>query len=303
MSLLKQVTTGKISQPFLGVVYGVDGVGKSTLGANAPSPIFLGTERGTYNLDVARLPAPKSFADILAAIEALTKEEHSYKTLVIDSLDWLEPLVWEQVVFDQESTKVKSIDDIGYNKGYDFALTHWGKILSRLTALRDSRGMHIVAIAHCMVKEAKDPSVTMDYNRFQLKLHHKAASLWREYVDCVLFANFETLVATDKQGKNRAFGDGARFLYTERRPAFDAKNRFGLPEKIELSWETLYTSIQSSNAQDPEALVRQIKALLEEAQNEKLAAQVTKLVEESMTDSLKLERILNKVRTVVVTAA
>lgn len=299
MTLLSQVIKGKIRQPILALVYGPDGVGKSTLGAHAPNPIFLGTEKGTFNLNVSRFPSPNSFDQILQALDELLKESHDYQTLVIDSLDWMEPLVWEQVVFDQNNSKIKSIEDIGYSKGYIYALDFWRAIQGKLSALREARKMHILVIAHSHVKEAKDPTVISDYNRYQLKLHDKAAALWREYVDMVLFANFETLVAQDKAGKNRAFGNGARYLFTERRPAFDAKNRFGLPEKIEMSWEVMASLVESSNPQDPEILIRQVKSLLDEVKDDSLRSKVLDSVESAKTDSLKLERILNKVRTLI----
>ncbi len=217
MSLLASVTKGKIVQPFLGIVYGVDGVGKSTFAAEMPSPVFMGTEQGTSNLDVHRLPQAASFDEVMKQIKALTDEPHEFKTLALDSLDWLEPLVWEHVVAKAQSSKITSIEDFGYGKGYAYAIDEWRKMIAALNGLREKRRLNIVAIAHATVKAAQDPQAMNDYNRYILKLNDKAAALWREYVDCVFFANFETLTAQDKKGKTRAIGDGARYLYTERR--------------------------------------------------------------------------------------
>lgn len=296
MSLLKQVTKGKIKQPILAILYGSDGVGKSTFGAESPSPIFLGTEKGTANLDVARFPTPSSFKMVLQAIEDLTKESHTYQTLVIDSLDWLEPLVWEQVCFDHNA---KGIEDLGYGKGYVYANKYWMDLMAMLTKLREQKKMNIILIAHAQVKLAKDPQAQAEYDRYQLKLNEKAAALWREYVDCVLFANFETLVKSDKGGKTKAFGEGDRYIFTERRPGFDAKNRFGLPFQMELSWEEFYTAIQHSSEDSLETLLGNVSEYVKMLEDEALKATVQKKVDEAKGDRNQLERIMSRLRDLV----
>jgi hypothetical protein len=299
MSILKQVTKGKIQEPFLGVVYGVDGVGKSTLAAQMPAPVFMGAEKGTSNLDVHRLPQPKSFADLLVQLKALTDEPHEYKTLAIDSLDWVEPLVWEHVIGKAQNAKVTSIEDFGYGKGYAYALDEWRRMLMVLTHLREKRKMNIIAIAHAQVKDAKDPQATQDYNRYILKLNDKAAALWREYVDLVLFANFETLLAQDKKGKTRAFGDGARYLYTERRPAFDAKNRFGLPFQIALDWQELRENLERSNPEDASVVQHNIELMIQEMTSEVLKEKTRGFIKDCNGQVDQLKRLENKVKTLV----
>lgn len=309
MSLLSQVKRGRIEQPFLGIVYGTDGSGKSTLASEAPNPIFLGTEKGTYNLDVARLPTPKDFKEVMQAINELATEKHDYKTLVIDSLDWLEPLVWEQVVFDAGNpSKIKSIEDIGYGKGYVAAIDHWRSMHTALSRVRE-KGIHVVLIAHAQVKEAKDPTVMNDYNRYMLKLNEKAAALWREYVDAVLFMNFEVTTGEDKKGKVRAYGDGSRYLFTERRPAFDAKNRFSLPFQIEMTlgamWSALTDAIKSANPEDTKALYESIKGLLTNVTDETVKQNAITSVNEAVaaSDLEKLKRIHEKLNRIVNNAA
>lgn len=298
MSLLNQVTKGKIQQPFLGLIQGVDGVGKSSLGAQMPSPIFIGPESGTANLNVTRLSVD-SFASVMTAIKELTDDPHTYQSLVVDSLDWLEPLVWEHVVFSASDKKIKSIEDFGYGKGYAFAIDEWRKMISALNALREKRKMNILFIAHTHVKIAKDPTVVTEYERYQLKLNDKAAALWREFVDVVLFANFETLTASDKKGKTRAFGDGARYLYTERRPGFDAKNRFGLPFQIALDWNELKAHIDSANPEDPAVVAHNIELLIQEVSNEPVKAKMVEALEKSKGDLITLKRLENKIKTIV----
>jgi len=201
MSLLKQVVKGKLKNPHLLLLYGTDGVGKSTFGASAPNPIFLGTEDGTASLDVARFPAPESFAQVIESIEVLSKEPHDYKTLVVDSLDWLEPLVWEKVCKDGEK---KKIEDFGYGKGFSNALHEWRKMMNALKSLRFSKGMDIVLIAHSQVKTFNDPSLVEGYDRYQMKLNDKASAL----------LGFPTLAASEKlsQLKGSSKGNPSLFL-------------------------------------------------------------------------------------------
>lgn len=303
MSILNQVTKGKIQQPFLGVVYGVDGVGKSTLAAQMPTPIFMGAEQGTANLDVHRLPQAQSFEDLIKQIKALTDEAHDFKTLAIDSLDWVEPLVWDHVVTKAQNSKITSIEDFGYGKGYAYAIDEWRRMLLLLTQLREKRKMNIIAIAHAHVKAAQDPQATSDYNRYILKLNDKAAALWREYVDLVLFANFETLTAQDKKGKTRAFGDGARYLYTERRPAFDAKNRFGLPYQLALDWQELQEHLEHANPEDPAVIIHNIELMIEEMPTDALKEKTRGFIKACNNQVDQLKRLENKVKTIVNTPA
>lgn len=307
MSMLNQVTRGKVKQPLLMIAYGPDGTGKSTLGSEAPGAIFLGPEKGTYNLDVARLPSPKNVKDVLQAIQELATEKHDFKTLVVDSLDWIEPLVFDQVVED-EKPKNKSIEGIPYGKGYLFAIEYWREMQAALTKLRE-RGMNVLLIAHSQVKDAKDPTVTQDYSRYQLKLNEKAAALWREYVDIVGFLNFETVTATDKKDKVRAYGDGERYLFTEQRPGFHAKSRFRIPFQMEMKlgqmWSTLTAAIEASNPTDPKALVESIKGLLTNVTEANVQKSATEATQKAIADGdiNMLQRIHEKLTTIVNNAA
>lgn len=235
MSLLKQITKGVSQRPHFVLLYGVDGVGKSSFGAAAPKPVFLGPEDGLGMLDVSKFPTPKTWADVKAAVSELLNEEHDFKTLVLDSVDWIEPLVWAHVC---REANVKSIEEAGggYGKGYVAAREQWQEFIRTLQSLR--KKMNIVAIAHAQVKTVEDPYENERYDRFIVKLNDKAADIWREAVDCVFFANFETRMTKEKGArKAKAFGDGKRVMFTERRPAFDAKNRFDLPFQMDLSWD------------------------------------------------------------------
>jgi hypothetical protein len=238
---LSAVKTGRITQPLRVLLAGCEGIGKSTFGSHAPSPIFLGAEDGTAQLDVARFPEPGSWEDVLDAIRVLTNEDHSYRTLVIDTLDWLEPFVWRAVC---EAGRKPSIEDFGYGKGYVAALEEWRSFVASLEALRRKRGMHVVLLAHTQVKLFKNPEGD-DYDRYTLKLHEKAGGLLKEWSDAVLFANYETHVLKDGS-RSKGFGGGSRVMHTERRAAWDAKNRFGLPERLPLDWSEFMAAVDAS---------------------------------------------------------
>ncbi len=292
MSLLERATKGKIKKPHLVLIYGVDSVGKSTFGAQAPSPIFLGSEEGTNNLDVTRFPYVGTWAEVNAAISELTNDKHNHKSLVIDSLDWLEPIL-HRTICERHNAKSIELAAGGYGKGYVEALGEWQQFISSLSKLRDTRGMNIILIAHSEVIKFNDPQMQSEYDRYQLKLYKKAAALFREYVDSVLFANFEIFTKKDS-GKTRAFGDGARVLYTERRPGFDAKNRFGLPYQMPLSWEDYDKATQNSKPDDPKYLKECIATMLEGVKDAALKEVVMKTVEDAKNDGKQLEAIKNR---------
>lgn len=257
---LAAVTRGPQTQPLRVVIYGPGGIGKTTFGAQAPAPIFLGPESGSALLDVARFPQPETWADVREAVRVLGAEEHPYRTLVIDSLDWLEPLCWQHVC---ARAGKRSIEDFGFGKGYVAALEEWRAFLAGIERLGAGRGMHVVAIAHGEVKPFKNPEGD-DYDRWQLKLHRAAAGLIAEWCDELAFAAFRTHARkVDPNGqRGRGFGS-ERVLYTERSAAFDAKSRHGLPMEMPLSWEEFFAATQRGASEVTGALRAEIDAVLE----------------------------------------
>lgn len=293
MSILSQVTKGRLQQPFLGLIYGVDGVGKTSLAADAPSPIFLGTENGTSFLNVARLPEPKTFAEALDQIRALINEEHEYKTLAIDSVDWLEPLVWTQVCADNNW---KHIEDPGYGKGFTAALNEWVKFVALVKELRDKRKMHVVLIGHSTMKAYNDPTNNSTYDRYILKLNEKCAAKLREFVDFVFFMNFEVVTSKDENKKTRAFSDGKRLCFTERRPAYDAKSRVSMPSEIEIppqrAWDAVMSHVLKAESDETAAQIKaNIEAMMLQVKNEELKTKVTGLMQRA-GDSADAMRII-----------
>lgn len=243
ISLLSLSTTQSMRPPLL-TVYGTAGVGKTTFGFSAPNPVGLLTEDGLGLIQATVFPLFRTFSDVLAGMDALINEAHDFETAVIDSLDWLEPLIWAEVCRQQG---INSIEEVGYGKGYTFAIDLWrNEYIARLNRLRDERGMGVVQIAHALIKRFDSPE-TEPYDRYEIKLHAKAAALIQEHSDAVLFANYK--VATTKSnvgfGKqvNRAVGTGQRVLYTQERPAFLAKNRYNLSPELPLEWNALQAQL------------------------------------------------------------
>ena len=243
--ILSTISRGKRPQRILALIYGTDGVGKSTMCSHAPKPIFVGAEKGTEQLDVARFPQTESIAELLEQLRALQTEKHEFQTVVLDSLDWIEPLIWKSVC---DEAKVEHIEQAfgGYGKGYVRALDLWRTLLKELAIL--NRKMHVLMIGHAQIKSFQDPDLASAYDRYQLKINDKAAALVREAADAVLFARFETEVIRDGgngRSKAKVRGEGVRIMYTESRPAFDAKNRFNLPFAMPLDWKTFGDAIRS----------------------------------------------------------
>lgn len=215
------------------ILYGGAGIGKTTFGASADKPVFICTEEGLGQLEVDHFPLALTYDDVIGYLDSLITEEHEYKTVVIDSLDWLESMIWAKVCQDEGK---ESIEQIGYAKGYIFALRYWETILSGLNALRD-KGMVCLLIAHSIVKPFNNP-LTDPYDRYQLKLHEKARAKISEWADCILYAGYKVSVKKDDdKGKTRGIGKGERILYTEERPGYEAKNRYSLPPEMPFAFE------------------------------------------------------------------
>jgi len=234
--LFKLIRSSRTPQPRRILLYGVQGVGKSTWATQAPAPIFLPTEEGLNNLDTQTFPLLVSWENVQEAVEALYTEDHAYRTVVIDSLDRLEQLIWGDVCVEH---RLKNIEEAGYGKGYVYALSRWNWIFQGLDALRSQRGMAVILIAHAKIERFEAPE-TSSYDRYGVRLHKTAAAVVQEWADEVLFATYEVFVKVERGGfgkeKGKAVGQGNRILRTSERPFASAKNRLGLPDEIPFQW-------------------------------------------------------------------
>lgn len=233
---LKTKKTGGLPPRIL--IYGPPKIGKSSFGANAPEPIFLQIEDGLDALNVEAFEQVTSFEEVMMNMVELRDEEHDRQTLVTDSLDHLERLIWKQVCAESNVERIELADG-GYGKGYVAALNLWTEFYALQNELRKQRGMTIVNICHAQVKRFESPT-TDAYDRYEVKLHKSAAALAIELSDIVLFANYYTSIKKeadsskqkDDDKRKRGIGSGERNLYTEERPAFIAGNRYSLPPEI-----------------------------------------------------------------------
>ncbi len=230
------------------LIYGSSGLGKTTFGTTFEAPFLLRVEDGASALDVPTFPKLiETYQELIEAINAL-HSDHQFKTLIVDSLDWLEPIVWTEILRKYPTTEkgqpVSSIEDYGYGKGYVKTDEVWRYIIQGLDSLRLNKGMNLVIIAHTEQKRVEPPD-SDPYDRYQIKLQKRAWAIWQEWVDMLLFATYERTLIKIKDGgggkandtskdKNRAEGKGNRVIYTEERPAYLAKNRWSLPDSIRI---------------------------------------------------------------------
>ncbi len=239
---LSSLNRRSVVKPPIMIIYGTKGIGKTTMAAGAPAPVLLAIEDGVGLLDVPHWGNFESFGDVIEALGALYSEEHDHKTLIVDSLDWLEPLVWQEACHRNGWASIETPD---YGKGYVAALHVWSEYIDGIKALRDEAGITIVQIAHNSIKRFDSPE-SDPYDRYQIKLHDRASALLQEHADLVAFMTHRVSTKEKDVGFNkrvtRAVGGGNRVLYTEERPAYLAKNRLGLPHAIDLptkpqAWE------------------------------------------------------------------
>jgi hypothetical protein len=235
---LKSIKRNNEIMPPRIMLYGPHGLGKTTFGAGAPAPIFILTEDGLGQLEVEHFPVATAFAQVQEALTAL-QDDHDYQTVVIDSLDWLDNLIWEQI-----NTKYDA-KDLAYGKGAVIAADFWRKVLESLNGLRQ-KGMAIIMLAHCEIKRFDSPEVE-PYERYQPKLQARSSALVQEWADCVFFANYKTVVKSADVGFNqkvtRGITTGERLMYTAERPAYLAKNRYSLPESLPLDWQAFIAAM------------------------------------------------------------
>lgn len=231
------LVVGKQELPPRICVYGPHGIGKSTLAAAFPKPIFISTEDGLASLDVTSFPKAAVIDDVSKAIKTLIKEEHDFKTLVVDSVDWMvEPLI---------TTDIESNNDekaLAYGKGQVMVAEAFRELLQGMDVLRKKRGMNIVLIAHSAIVRFEDPR-TEPYDRYQPKLPNRCNALMQEWVDILAFVNYKVLIKKSDVGfnntKSRGITTGERLLHFVENPAFLAKNRYTLPDEMEVNYAEL----------------------------------------------------------------
>lgn len=233
---LASVVTERRLPPVRVLIYGPGGVGKTTFASDARDAIVISAEDGADYKKVARFPAAESWQDVLDGLAELRDSQHSYKTLVLDSIDWMEQLIGTHVCV---KNKKDSLESFGYGAGFALVFDEMRAFISQLERLRRDKGMAVVGIAHSAVKLFNNPEGE-NFDRYELKLqaskNASVAGLWKEWPDFLLFANYETHVSKEKNKAAKGEATGARHIYTQRSAAYDAKSRLALPEQLPLEW-------------------------------------------------------------------
>lgn len=235
------ITTGVLDSPVKTVLYGPEGIGKSTFASHFPAPVFIDTEGGTKRLNVARLPQPTSWAMLLDEVNEVRKGSIPCGTLVIDTADWAERLAITALC---AKAKVDGLEGFGYGKGYTYLKEEFGRLLDALEEVLNA-GHNVLILAHSTISKFEQPDAVGNYDRWTMKTTKQVEPMLREWCDLLLFANYKTIV--EKSGsapnaKNKASG-GRRVLYTTHTPCWDAKNRFDLPDEVPFEYASIAAHI------------------------------------------------------------
>jgi len=253
-----EITKGKIPGAKKTVVYGPEGIGKSTFASKFPEPVFIDTEGSTKDMDVARLPRPSSWQMLLQEIDYVKTNPAVCKTLVIDTIDWAEQLCVEYILAKYGKA---GIEDFGYGNGYVYVKEEFGRFLNKLEDVIEA-GVNVTLTAHAQMRKFEQPDELGAYDRYELKLGKKTSSqtspLVKEWADMLLFANYKTLsVAVDDKGKKHKAQGGRRVMYTNHHPCWDAKNRYGLSDEIPFDYTQIAHILDASPRSQEPAPVQQ----------------------------------------------
>lgn len=252
------ITAGPRYVPFKVVLYGPEGIGKSTFAAKFPNPLFIDTEDSTTTMDVRRFQKPQTWTELLHMIDYVKTHQDVCSTLIIDTADWAERLCEQAICMAGHKA---SIEDFGYGKGYTMAAEEFGKLLDMLSDLMNSAKINIVLTAHSVIRKFERPDEMGAYDRYELKLGNKAGSkcsaLVKEWCDILLFANYKEIVS-EVNGKKKAQG-GRRVMYTNHHPCWDAKNRIGLDDELPFDFTELENIIIDFHAGATPGMLKDMK--------------------------------------------
>ena len=247
-----EIIKGKIKKAKKVVIYGPEGIGKSTFASKFPDPVFIDTEGSTNDMDVARLPRPTSWIMLLEELQYVEKNPGVCKTLVIDTIDWAEQLCVEHICAKHNKS---GIEDFGYGNGYVYTKEEFGRFLNKLTDVIET-GVNVVLTAHAQLRKFEQPDEMGAYDRWELKLGKKTQSqtspLVKEWADMLLFCNYKTYsIAVDDKGKKHKAQGWKRVMYTCHHPCWDAKNRYNLPDECELDYGVIAGIIEQTTQMLP----------------------------------------------------
>ena len=228
------ITRGRQTAAIKGLVYGVPGIGKTTFAAKWPGALFLDVEGSSEQLDnddISRIdPAPATYREFLSMIDQVAGDTMGFKTLVIDTADWLESMMIRQICQDAGISSIEKYEK-GFGKGWTKVCETWAELLDKLDRIRKQKGMNILFVAHARIRKF-EPADDVAYDRYTLSQNEKSGDILKKWADIILFTKHSVLVTENEDGKIKAHSNGKRMMYTTFNPCWDAKNRFGLPEEL-----------------------------------------------------------------------
>jgi hypothetical protein len=227
-----KIESGLEKRPLKVVIYGAEGIGKSTFASQFPEPLFLDTEGGTSSLNIRRVKCGSSWEYLLSCVNEVIKDPSICKTLVIDTADWAESLCTKYVC---EKYRKSNIEEFGFGKGYVYLQDEFSKLLTALDKLIEL-GVNAVVTAHGKPRKFELPEEAGQFDRWEMKLTKQVAPLLKEWCDMLLFCNYKTYVVTTENNTKKAQG-GKRVVYTSHHACWDAKNRYGLPDELDLDFK------------------------------------------------------------------
>lgn len=288
------IKKGQTKRPPRIVIVGVEGVGKSTAGRNCPNPIFLCAEDGLVGKDFEEVRnfSPNSWQEVLDFIDFLINGEHDYKTLVVDTLDWLEPIMIEHICFRDNQ---KDMASYGYGNGYIALADEFRIFLALLEKLWKDRNMIILINAHAQIKNFSNP-LGDNYDRYEMKVSKKVSALAKEWSDVVLFAQYKTHAFKENQkAKAKGVGGQQRVVKTQYSAAWDAKNRYGMPDELALDMEEILIAIDCGLKDNTESIIQEIQEALPFYEEPK-QKEIINFVDKNKDNVIKLTQLLNKIR-------
>lgn len=238
------ITSGIIEDAQRVIVYGPEGIGKSTFASKFPGALFIDTEGSTKRLNVKRFDKPCSWAMLLEEVKYVRDHPEVCMSLVIDTADWAEQLASNHICAVNHK---QSIEDFGYGKGYTKLYEEFGRLLDMLNEII-AKGINVVLTAHAKMRKFEQPDEMGAYDRWEMKLSKNVAPIIKEWADTVLFVNYKTFVIKDEKTDSRKAQGGRRVMYTNHHPCWDAKNRYGLPDEVDFDFSVIAPFIPSSGA-------------------------------------------------------
>ena len=240
------ISNGPINRAQKVVIYGVEGIGKTTLAAQAPDPLFIDTEGGTSHLNVKRTQPPEDWQQLLDMVREVAVTPGLCKSLVIDTADWAEAMAIDAIC---KKYKQTGLEAFGYGKGYTYLGEEFAKLLAACDGVIRA-GVNVIIIAHARQRRVELPDETGGFDVWGLKLSKQCAPMLKEWADALLFANYKTFVVQVDANHNKAQG-GKRVIYTTHSPTRDAKNRHGLADELDMEYSAISPIFTEVKADDP----------------------------------------------------